>query len=100
MSEHSLLLDGRQLTLGQVCLTLTGPETAVVAALVAEPGRVLTKAELLHIGWHTHDGSPRRLDTALVRLNAALRPVAGATVFQNIWGVGYRVSATAGDHPR
>jgi DNA-binding response OmpR family regulator len=93
MSAPILTIHRRELAIGQLAVELSAAEARVVHALVDDPGRVFTKAELLTIGWRDRSAPARRVDVALVRLNHRLRAAAGGTVFENVWGVGYRLSA-------
>jgi DNA-binding response OmpR family regulator len=99
MSTPILTIHRRELAIGQLAIPLTAAEARIVHALVDHPGRVFTKAELLTIGWRDRHAPARKLDATLVRLNQQLRAAAGATVFENVWGVGYRLSAAVSATP-
>jgi DNA-binding response OmpR family regulator len=81
-------VEGRRVELAQ-------KEYELLLRLAREPERVFTKAELLHDVWgYRVVGRTRTLDSHASRLRRKLRE-AGSPVelIDNVWGVGYRLSA-------
>ena len=81
----------RQAWLDGAPIDLTRREFDVLWRLAAEPGQVLTKAQLARICWpHT---APDPLGRALERCLARLRRKLGghAPMLVTVWGVGYRL---------
>ncbi len=87
----------RRVTLAGRPIDLTPTEYDLLATLAAHPGRVFTKAELLHVTQPrattrppTESGRPnRRVDTHVTRLRRRLGDHRGLLV--TVWGVGYRL---------
>lgn len=76
--------DGRE-------VRLSPKEFDLLAALVAEPGTVLTREALIERVWDTHwFGSTRTLD---VHVAALRQKLAGAVVITTLRGVGFRLEA-------
>ena len=70
---------------------LSPKEFDLLAALVAEPGTVLTREALIERVWDTHwFGSTRTLD---VHIAALRQKLAGAIVITTLRGVGFRLEA-------
>ena len=70
---------------------LSQKEFALLRTLIAEPGRVFTKEELLRSIWgYRATGSTRTLDSHACRLRQKLG-VHGERYVVNVWGVGYRL---------
>jgi DNA-binding response OmpR family regulator len=69
---------------------LTGTEYALLRTLVADPGRVFTRAELLATVWGMHTSS-RTVDSHVHRLRRKLTAAGSDAQIELIWGVGYRV---------
>ncbi len=71
-------------------LELTRREFELLARLAADPGRVVTKEELLRDVWSQPPGRPtRRLDTNVARLRRRLGDHRALLV--TVWGIGYRL---------
>jgi DNA-binding winged helix-turn-helix (wHTH) protein len=73
---------------------MTVPVARIVHALATDPGRVITKQELLKRGWPSAQFTPTRiLDSALTDLNHQLCAQGARRLFENVWGVGWRLAA-------
>lgn len=80
-------------------VTLTQKEYTLLLALVREPSRVMTKADLLRTVWGFENaGVTRTIDSHACRLRRKLG-VHGDEFVVNVWGVGYRlIDAPAASH--
>ncbi len=66
--------EGRRIRYGEVLLDLTRYEYALLAALLARPGAILSRAQLMERGWdHASDSADRTVDTHVKTLRAKLR---------------------------
>ena len=84
VAGRRVLSDGRE-------VRLSPKEFDLLAALVAEPGTVLTREALIERVWDTHwFGSTRTLD---VHVAALRQKLAGAIVITTLRGVGFRLEA-------
>ena len=74
-------------------LDLSAKEFALLAALARDPGRVLTKGELLRDVWgYRSAGRTRTVDSHASRLRRKLAAHGGGERWVvNVWGVGYRL---------
>src|SRR5438270_954884 len=82
---------GRRVWLGDVPLSLSKKEFALLRALAGEPTRVFTREELLRGVWNFRAmGHTRTLDSHAFRLRQKLNR-AGDRFVVNVWGVGYRL---------
>ena len=82
---------GRRVWLGDVPLSLSKKEFALLRALAGEPTRVFTREELLRGVWGFRAlGTTRTLDSHASRLRKKLC-VTGERFVVNVWGVGYRL---------
>jgi len=83
----------REVHVGEQPVSLAAKEYELLQALIAEPTRVFTRAELLRGIWgHATFGHSRTLDSHAFRLRrklAAAEP--GRALVINVWGVGYRL---------
>lgn len=89
----ALLLDPsrRTVSVRDTPITLTQKEYTLLLALVREPTRVMTKAELLHTVWGYETSSvTRTIDSHACRLRRKLG-IHGDEYIVNVWGVGYRL---------
>jgi DNA-binding response OmpR family regulator len=90
----SLRLDvrSRRAWVGEVEIEpLRGKEYQLLLALIAEPERVFTRAELLSSVWGLGSyAQTRTLDSHAARLRARLQ-IGGDRFVRNVWGVGYRL---------
>src|SRR5690606_16676544 len=87
--------EGRRIRYGEVLLDLTRYEYALLAALLARPGAILSRAQLMERGWdHASDSADRTVDTHVKTLRAKLRAagVPGEPI-RTHRGVGYALEA-------
>lgn len=84
---------GRSATLGGRRLDLSAKEFALLGALARDPGRVVTKGELLRDVWgYRSPGRTRTVDSHASRLRRKLAASGGGERWiVNVWGVGYRL---------
>ncbi|MFT4174962.1 MAG: winged helix-turn-helix domain-containing protein, partial [Rhodocyclaceae bacterium] len=77
-------------------LALTRYEYLLLAWLIAHPGRVFSREQLLDAVWGgDHDGTDRTVDTHIKTLRAKLRAVApGEDPIQTLRGLGYALQRT------
>jgi DNA-binding response OmpR family regulator len=85
--RHEFLLDGRP-------IDVTPTEFEILAALMAAPGKVFTRMELLEraqgIGY---EGYERTIDAHVKNLRAKIGPALdGSLRIQTVYGVGYRLA--------
>jgi len=84
-SRRAAWVDGRE-------LTLTRKEFDLLAALVGQPGRVLTRERLLQRVWgYDHPGETRTVDVHVRQLRRKLEEA--ADYIETVVGVGYRFRA-------
>ena len=76
--------------------TLTATESAVLAALMDHPGRVLSRRQLLAAAGH-HAAGDRAADVYIAQLRAKLGP---AVTIRTVRGVGYVLDAAVAQQPR
>jgi len=80
----------REARLGEQPLTLTAKEFDLLAHLVAHPGRIFTRPELLARIWgFDYDGTDRTVDVHVSWLRTKLRAMDGHDYFRTVRGVGY-----------
>ena len=84
---------GRRASLGGPRLDLSAKEFALLDALARDPGRVLTKAELLRDVWgYRSAGRTRTVNSHASRLRRKLAAHGGGERWVvNVWGIGYRL---------
>jgi two-component system catabolic regulation response regulator CreB len=83
--------EGRRIRYRDTPLDLTRYEYALLAALLARPGSILSRSQLMERGWdHASDSADRTIDTHVKTLRAKLR-AAGAQddPIRTHRGVGY-----------
>ncbi len=86
--EHAASVDGRP-------VELTPKEFELLALLVRNPGRAFARDYLIERVWgYDASGSDRTVDTHVLRLRKKLGAV--GDWIETVWGVGYRLSRTAG----
>ena len=85
--------NARRATLGGRVLDLSAKEFALLSALAKDPGRVLTKAELLRDVWgYRAAARTRTVDSHASRLRRKLAEGGGGERWVvNVWGIGYRL---------
>jgi two-component system phosphate regulon response regulator PhoB len=82
MEAHRVELDSEE-------VQLTATEFRLLAELIANPGRVQTRDQLLNTVWgYEFDGYARTVDTHIRRLRQKIGPYAG--LVETVRGVGYR----------
>jgi len=85
ISGHSVHAGGR-------AVPLTVREFALLAHLVARPGRVLSREDILREVWDpTYGGSPRTVDIHVRRLRKKL---GAALPLETLRGLGYKLAAS------
>jgi DNA-binding response OmpR family regulator len=84
---------GRRASLGGRRLDLSAKEFALLDALARDPGRVLTKGELLRDVWgYRAAARTRTVDSHASRLRRKLAAQGGGERWVvNVWGIGYRL---------
>jgi DNA-binding response OmpR family regulator len=86
--EHSATVDGH-------LVDLTPKEFELLALLVRHPGRAFSRDYLIERVWgYDANGSDRTVDTHVLRLRRKLGAV--GDWIETVWGIGYRLSRTAG----
>lgn len=82
-------LDGRRALRAGTDVELTGHEFNVLAALVARPGRAMTREALCDVALTVDEGvGARTVDSHVARLRKKLGD--DGTAVSTVWGVGYR----------
>jgi two-component system, OmpR family, response regulator len=77
---------------GEARVELTATEFALLAALLRRPGRLFTRAQLIHLAWDgPHHITERTIDTHVKRIRAKLR-LAGVDPIETVHGLGYKVA--------
>ena len=87
---HSVLVDGSP-------VPLTARQAAVLSALVASEGRVLSRAELLRQAWHDELADEHAVEMTVARLRSALGPA--GSVVQTVVKRGYRLAVSQDESP-
>jgi two-component system OmpR family response regulator len=83
-------LAARVVTRGERRIVLTERELAVFEVLAAQPGRVVTRAELLDRVWsHNYDGTPGVVDVYVGYLRRKLEHETGPPLIRTVRGVGF-----------
>ena len=81
---------------GDVGIDLTPRERAVLEHLMREPGRVVTKAELLRDVWNASDEvDPNAVEVYIGYLRKKIDHPFGRASIQTVRGAGYRIQADA-----
>jgi len=90
-------LASRVVTLAGETVQLSAKEYELLVALAEDPERVFKKEELLRNVWGFRSlGRTRTLDSHASRLRRKLNRSPETAYILNVWGVGYRLVATAG----
>lgn len=80
----------REVTYGEQPLDLTTKEFDLLAHLVAHPGQIFTRHQLLARIWgYDYDGTDRTVDVHVSWLRTKLRAIDGHDYFRTVRGVGY-----------
>lgn len=86
----------RRVTVDGSPVVLSGKEFELLVRLAHEPTRVFTKEELLRDVWGYRSlGRTRTLDSHASRLRRKLNASSETAYVLNVWGVGYRLVASA-----
>jgi two-component system, OmpR family, response regulator len=89
-------LSARTLTVRGTTVVLTTNEHAIVSALALQPGRVLTRVELLQVvHGNSDDAFDRAIDVLISRIRAKIEKDAKRpTLLRTVRGVGYVIAAS------
>jgi DNA-binding response OmpR family regulator len=86
-------LTGRRVWVDEVPVNLTGKEFDILACLVVEPGRAVTREEIFDRVWDEHWYSPRKvLD---VHIAALRRKLGVPELIETVYGRGFRLGDPA-----
>jgi DNA-binding response OmpR family regulator len=98
VGELEIDLASRVVRVGDSQVQLSAKEFDLLVALAEDPERVFRKEELLRDVWGFRSlGRTRTLDSHASRLRRKLNANGGEACFVvNVWGVGYRLVASAG----
>ena len=81
-------------TVGGQLIDIGGTEFRLLAFLLANPGQVFSRAQLLDHVWGDHRFiEERTVDVHVLRLRKALQPHGAEDLVQTVRGVGYRLAA-------
>jgi DNA-binding response OmpR family regulator len=95
--ELEIDLASRVVRLAGEAVQLSAKEYELLVALAEDPERVFKKEELLRNVWGFRSlGRTRTLDSHASRLRRKLNRNGAAAYVINVWGVGYRLVASAG----
>ena len=86
-------LDGRTVSVAGTAVALTKIQFDLLAALAENPGRVLTREQLVERVWGDWFGDDHHLDVHLSRLRAKITGAGGPRVAHALRGVGFRLRA-------
>ena len=92
VGEISVDRTGRLVMIGEAPIDLTPSEFDLLAALMASPGRAISRLELLEkIQGTAYDGYERTIDVHIRNLRAKIEPDPANPVYiETLYGVGYR----------
>ena len=97
MRDLEIDLASRVLTLAGETVQLLAKEYELLVALAEDPERVLKKEQLLRSVWgFSVARTDHTLDSDASRLRRKLNRSPDTADVLNVWGVGYRLVATAG----
>ncbi len=94
LTSGSMKLDlvRRRCTRGGAEVELSGREVEVLARLMANPGHVIPKADLVDVVWGDgFQGDPNIVEVYINHLRKKLDPAQGPTVIETVRGAGYRL---------
>ena len=89
--DHALELRGRSVFVDGTQVALTGLQAGVLAALVEQAGRVVTRTELLRSVWPEASRDEHAVEMTVARLRTALGPA--GLVVETVVKRGYRLAA-------
>ena len=97
-SDIVLDKDRRSVTVGSTNVNLTPTEFDLLATLMAEPGRVFSRASLLEaVQGIAFEGLERSINVHIRNLRTKIEPDPGNPCYiETVFGVGYRFSADVG----
>jgi DNA-binding response OmpR family regulator len=97
-SDVVLDRDRRSVTVGSTNVNLTPTEFDLLATLMAEPGRVFSRASLLEaVQGIAFEGLERSINVHIRNLRTKIEPDPGNPCYiETVFGVGYRFSADVG----
>ena len=97
-SDVVLDKDRRSVTVGSTNVNLTPTEFDLLATLMAEPGRVFSRASLLEaVQGIAFEGLERSINVHIRNLRTKIEPDPGDPCYiETVFGVGYRFSADVG----
>jgi uroporphyrinogen-III synthase len=87
---HELRLRGHSVLVDGTAVELTLRQAAVLSALIASEGRVLSRPELLKAAWHDELTDEHAVEMTIARLRSALGPA--GRVVQTVVKRGYRLA--------
>jgi uroporphyrinogen-III synthase len=88
---HRIELRGHDVLVDGTAVALTARQTGVLAALVEEEGRVLSRPELLRRAWPDELADEHAVEMTVARLRSALGPA--GRIVQTVVKRGYRLAA-------
>jgi two-component system alkaline phosphatase synthesis response regulator PhoP len=93
--EVTIDLDRHQVTVGEDPVHLTRTEFSLLRALAEEPGRPLTRMEMIEKGLgYSYEGLDRTVDSHIKNLRRKLDEAGGAAhQVETVFGIGYRLAA-------
>ena len=91
IGEISLNLQQAQVIVNGHRIGLTQREFSLLYALMENPGRVLSRDQLMELAWDHFAGTPKSVDVYIQRLRKALRPhLDGRQYIHALRGFGYK----------
>lgn len=92
LAELTVLPDSYQVFLGDQKLDMTSKEIDVLAFMVSNAGKVLTREHILNAAWgYEYCGDTRVVDTLIKRLRQKLCKDGVHIAIRSIYGVGYTI---------
>jgi len=86
---------GRTVTVGQRAIDLTPSEFAILATLMAAPGQVFARLDLLdRVSGEAYEGYERTIDVHIRNLRSKIEPDSkNPTYIETVYGMGYRFAS-------
>ena len=92
--ELTLDTSSHEVRVGNLPVSLTRTEYAILKLLMQNPGQVLAKSVLLaRISADTPDCTENSLKTHISHLRGKLRDASGKDYIEAVWGIGFRLNA-------
>lgn len=89
--------DRRELFRGDVAVELSPRATAVLEFLMRNPGRVLSKDEILRHVWDDNfEGDPNIVEVYVSRIRSAIDTAFDRSAVETVRGIGYRLAENGG----